>query len=128
MAQCRTVPEVSHLRENGVVRSLCGFWRTVQETRDAFSQIYLGLLKPENLHPQSVAESLIRSPASPSLLCHYFRLWRLDGTWEYINAALRERVERQAGRDLTLSAAIIDSQSVKTTEKGGRAATMGARS
>src|SRR5215212_182476 len=59
---------------------------------------------------------------------HYFRLWRLDGTWEHINAALRERVRRQAGRETTSSVAIIDSQSVKTTEKGGRAATMGARS
>ncbi len=29
---------------------------------------------------------------------HYFRLWRLDGTWERINTALRERVRVRAGR------------------------------
>lgn len=51
-----------------------------------------------------------------------------DGTWEHITAALREQVRRQAGRDPTPSAAIIDSQSAKTTEKGSRAATLGARS
>ena len=59
---------------------------------------------------------------------HSFRLWRRDGTWEHSNAALRERVRRQAGRDPTSRAAIIGSQSVKITEKRGRAATMGARS
>ncbi len=58
---------------------------------------------------------------------HYFRIWRDDGSWERINAALRERVRVRAGRDPQPSGAILDSQSVKTTEKGGRAAMTGAR-
>jgi transposase len=50
---------------------------------------------------------------------HYFRTWRLDGTWERINGVLRERVRAMAGREATPSAAIFDSQSARTTEKGG---------
>jgi len=50
---------------------------------------------------------------------HYFRLWRKDGTWEAINTALREAVRVREGRDPEPSAAILDSQSVKTTEVPG---------
>jgi putative transposase len=49
----------------------------------------------------------------------WFRRWRLDGTWERLNAALRERVRVRAGREHQPSAGIIESQSVKTTAVGG---------
>ena len=49
----------------------------------------------------------------------YFRKWRNDGLWRRINDALRHQVRRKAKRQRSPSMAIIDSQSVKTTESGG---------
>ena len=58
-----------------------------------------------------------------STVYDYFRLWKNDGTWEHIHDTLRGEVRKQAGRDAMPSAGIIDSQSTKTTEKRGFAAT-----
>ena len=49
----------------------------------------------------------------------YYRNWRLDGTWQRIHNTLREQLRKADGRHPQASAAILDSQSVKTTEKGG---------
>ncbi len=57
----------------------------------------------------------------------YFRTWRLDGTWQRLHTHLRQDLRQAEGRHAEASAAILDSQSVKTTEKGDRGATMLAR-
>jgi len=57
-------------------------------------------------------------PPRYAVFYHYAQ-WREDGTWEHVTQALRESYRRAIGRAPQPTAAIIDSQSVKTTEMGG---------
>ena len=49
----------------------------------------------------------------------YFNEWKRTGLWEAANAALTRESRRREGREDSPSLAIIDTQSVATTEKGG---------
>src|SRR3954451_21061910 len=50
---------------------------------------------------------------------YYLDKWRKNGKWERINQVLREQYRTASGRKSQPTAAVIDSQSVKTTESGG---------
>lgn len=50
----------------------------------------------------------------------YFSSWGQDGTWESLNHALVMRTREQAGREASPTAGILDCQSAKSAERGGR--------
>lgn len=55
----------------------------------------------------------------PGSVYYHYRKWCRDGTWQKINETLRQQERRRQGRQSEPTAAILDSQSVKTTEAGG---------
>lgn len=57
-----------------------------------------------------------------SLVHYYFWHWKQDGTWQSVQEHLTGDLRQKMGRERQPSAAVLDSQSVKTVEKGGRAA------
>jgi transposase len=61
---------------------------------------------PKNLPPRSTVND-------------YFQRWNYDGMLDRIHHALYLQCRESAGRDANPTAAIIDSQSVKSAEKGG---------
>ena len=102
----------------------------------------LPLLPHKRTAPEQMREYIdailygLRTGGSWRMLPHDFPPWSTvydffqklsrDGTWARVNQVLRATVRQADQREADPSVLIADSQSVKTAEKGGRAATMAA--
>jgi len=76
------------------------------------------LLRTQKRLPLAVVAEGV--PSLEKSVYDWFRRWRIDGTWERLNAQLRERLRCRLGRDPNPSAGIVDSQSASTTGVGGQ--------
>ena len=75
------------------------------------------LLRPEERLSLAAAAQGLRT--SWETVYWWFGRWRTDGTFERLNAALREQLRTRLGRNPLPSAGIADSQSAKSTGVGG---------
>jgi transposase len=77
------------------------------EKRLCLATLALGVSALENcLHENCLHENCLH---------YWFRKWRIEGTFERLNAVLRERLRTRLGRNAQPSAGIVDSQAAKTT-------------
>lgn len=66
------------------------------------------------------AWDMIPHDLPPKATCyHYFQKWNKNDTLEKIHTALREQCRVKSNRNVSPTAAILDSKSVKSSEKGG---------